>query len=142
MENHVWIWTAIIIWRNILQYLIGNGLMKLEKPMKLTEYVKTIFLPSSVPLGTNCQIHGTHNEEFNHAIITRMTSKCNHTGMLFSRKKCYNVYIGICLFFVIVFLGDDNFYLCTEQESPSGECLSNWSGSLVNAISRRKNKTW
>ena len=51
-----------------MQYLIGNGLMKLEKPMKLTEYVKTIFLPSSVPLGTNCQIHGTHNEEFNYVI--------------------------------------------------------------------------
>ena len=119
------------------------ALMKLEKPVKLTEYVNTICLPSSewIPIGTKCQIHGTHNEEFNHAIITRMTSKCNHTGMLFSRKKCYNVYIGFCLFFVIVFLGDDNFYLCTEQELPSGECLSNWSGSLVNAISRRKNKT-
>jgi hypothetical protein len=84
------------------------ALMKLEKPVKLTEYVNTICLPSSewIPIGTKCQIHGTHNEEFNHAIITRMTSKCNHTG-------------------------DDNFYLCTEQESPSGECLSNWSGSLV-----------
>ena len=76
------------------------ALMKLEKPVKLTEYVNTICLPSSewIPIGTKCQIHGTHNEEFNHAIITRMTSKCNHTGMLFSRKKCYNVYRYLFIF--------------------------------------------
>ena len=46
------------------------ALMKLEKPVKLTEYVNTICLPSSewIPLGTKCQIHGTHNEEFNYVI--------------------------------------------------------------------------
>ena len=73
------------------------ALMKLEKPVKLTEYVNTICLPSSewIPIGTKCQIHGTHNEEFNHAIITRMTSKCNHTGMLFSRKNAIMYRIAI-----------------------------------------------
>jgi hypothetical protein len=83
------------------------ALIKLESEASLTEYVHTICLPNTewVPINTKCFIHGRHAGVFNHAIETKITGKCNEVG--------------------------DNFDICTAQEVASGECLDNWSGTLV-----------
>ena len=84
------------------------ALLRLEKPLNLTEYVHTICLPSTkwVPENSECFIHGHHNGVFNHAIETTLKRECNQQD-------------------------DGSFDLCTRQDTPTDECLNNWSGTLV-----------
>jgi len=86
------------------------ALIKLESEASLTEYVHTICLPNTewVPINTKCFIHGRHAGVFNHAIETTTIGKCNEDAVL-----------------------GGNFDICTQQEVASGECLDNWSGTLV-----------
>ena len=57
------------------------ALLKLEKPVKFTEYVNTICLPSSewIPYNKECMIHGTHKYEHNYAIMTTIKDKCHQS---------------------------------------------------------------
>jgi len=79
------------------------ALLKLEHKVQLTEYVSTICLPSLewVPKNTNCFIHGPHRGVFNHAVETKILGKCNNND------------------------------ICTQQTTPTSECLHSWSGTLV-----------
>jgi hypothetical protein len=98
---------AIRIARSLIIPESDIALLKLEKEANLTEYVHTICLPNTewVPINTKCFIHGRHAGVFNHAIETTTIGKCNEDG--------------------------GNFDICTQQEVASGECLDNWSGTLV-----------
>ena len=81
--------------------------MKLEKEAELTEHVHTICLPNNewVPTHTECYIHGRHRGVFNHAVKTKIIGKCNQVN--------------------------DHFDICAKQSQDSGDCLDNWSGTLV-----------
>ena len=88
------------------------ALLRLEKPVNLTEYVHLICLPSTqwIPEDSNCFMHGPQEGVFNHAIETTLQGVCDS----YTDSN-----------------GNSGFRLCSKQETPTDECLDNWSGTLV-----------
>ena len=106
--SKAFIFQVIRVGRSFVTEGSDIALLKLEKEVKLTEYVHLICLPSTkwVPEGSRCFMHGPQEGVFNHAIETTLEGECDHQE-------------------------DGSFELCAKQDKSTDECLDSWSGTLV-----------
>ena len=116
--------TKSFLTQNKLEQNSDIALLRLEKPVNLTEYVHTICLPSTewIPENSQCFIHGHHNKVFNHAIETTLKGQCDFSAISGISDDGTGIVDAGSL---------TSFSLCTEQGTETTECLDNWSGTLV-----------